>query len=235
MRCQAEIVVVVGVVLSVAAPRGVEAQLPPENAILKNCLRSYDAAKTYQGEIEMADLAGPNRPWMLARIKAENDGHGRMARTLMTFVTAINGNWARPLRTEQVIDNGTTAFAVYPEQKQYATDPHRPERLSTLFRGLLASVLRFGGKPSTEVRRINGRPTYMMSFRRARVTGQILIDQATFHLQAIHMDAAKARTRGPAHFAVSHQVFDERIPTETFLWRAPAGFTRTTRPPAGLW
>jgi outer membrane lipoprotein-sorting protein len=219
-------VLVLGVALSFAGTRRAGAQLPSADELLKKCLGSYDAAKTFQGDMKITKLTSSGRTSVSLQIKAENDATGMIARSSLTLVSNIQCESGVSAQSVQMIEDGTTQFVVYPDQKQYATGPHASDRISGLFRKSLTNAEHLGGRVSTEVRQMSARPTYVLKSKLADGFAQILIDKATFHLQSIHVERGKAAAREVSDLTVSNQVFDQQIPAEAFVWKAPAGFTK---------
>jgi outer membrane lipoprotein-sorting protein len=229
MRYLSKVGAIVGVALSVVGTGGTGAPLLSADEILKKCLGSYDAAKTFQGDVKFANVESTGRTWVSMRIKAENDDSGMVVRSSITIVSTGDGQAAKSMLNQQIIDDGTTLFVVYPDQKQYATGPHVPDKISGLFRQSLSKVQHAGGRLSVEVRPVNGRPTFVLTSRLADSTARILVDKATFHLQSIHVERGKPPARDVADLTVSNQVFNKPIPAENFVWKAPAGFTKAAQ------
>jgi outer membrane lipoprotein-sorting protein len=226
MRVQAGVGVLIAALLVIGVP-GAAAPLPSAAEILRKCLASYDAAKTVQTDVKIGNVTSTGRTWISIQFKAENDANGVIARSSVSVVNTGQGASDQSIQTQKVIDDGTRIYTIYPDQKQYTTNPRASDRVSGLFRSSLANVQRLGDELSVEMRQVNSRPTYVLSSKAPDLSVLLRIDKATFRLQRIHVERSRGATRQVMDLSVFNQLFNQRISPETFEWSPPAGFTET--------
>lgn len=198
------------------------ADAPKAADILKRSMARYDAAKTYQGILQVT-IKGPGMDTTITiDVKSQNGGKASPSRSLAKMTSETTDAAGRHKQAQIMVDDGKTVYVVSPNEKRYAVQPHHSDRLSKLFERSLTNLSQVGGELAVSVRDVQGRPTYALTGTHNGASVLILVDKATFEMKALNM------TRGPqtSKMSVTQQVFNAPIPASTFVWTPPKDYQK---------
>lgn len=194
-------------------------QQPAGKAIIERSLDTYDQARSIQAtaRVSLSEKGGKKNGFLLVSTKIDNAPSGAVARSTVEVEEHparsddgrfSGGKW-------KTVDNGKQFFAIYPSQKAYTVESHRPDRFSNLFRRFLRQVLVAGTRYRVSAATFGGEPaSVVIATHKSKVAFRCVIDKATSTLRKV--DVTDTHGNSLASISVSELVLDAALPPSTF-------------------